>query len=161
VQYLWRVPLTGTGQELPKAEPIPGTAVAHGFQTGRGMGISPDGRILAYLVELVNAETQAGTSKIVLLNLDNLSEARRLDPNPQISAGPQFTVDGKALAYPVRENGVDNIWIQPMDGSPGRPITKFDSEQINSFEWSPDGKNLGILRGHTDSDVILLEESKP
>jgi len=161
VAHLWRVPLTGTGEGLPKAESIPGTAVAHGFHTGRGMGISPDGRTLAYLVELVNLETQAGIPKIVLLNLDNLSEARRLDPNPQISAGPQFTVDGKAVAYPVRQNGVDNIWIQPMDGSPGRPITKFDSEQILSFEWSPDGKNLGILRGHTDSDVILLEESKP
>jgi hypothetical protein len=30
-----------------------------------------------------------------------------------------------------------------------------------SFHWSPDGKNLGILRGHTDSDVVLLRESKP
>jgi retron-type reverse transcriptase len=35
------------------------------------------------------------------------------------------------------------------------------SEQIYSFHWSPDGKNLGILRGHTDSDVVLLQESKP
>ncbi|HXY08912.1 MAG TPA: protein kinase [Terriglobales bacterium] len=161
VKHLWRVPLTGTGEGLPKAESIQGSAVANGFHTGRGMGLSPDGKTLAYLVELVNYEMEAGTPKIVLLNLDNLSEARRLDPNPQISAGPQFTVDGKAVAYPVRENGVDNLWIQPMDGSPGHPITKFDSEQILSFEWSPDGKNLGILRGHTDSDVVLLEESKP
>ncbi len=82
-------------------------------------------------------------------------------PIPHISAGPQFTPDGKSVAYPVRENGVDNVWVQPMDGSPGRQITKFDSEQILSFHWSPDGKNLGILRGHTDSDVVLLQESKP
>ena len=58
-------------------------------------------------------------------------------------------------------NGVDNIWIQPIDGSAGRQITNFDSEQILSFRWSPDGKYLGILRGHTDSDVVLLQESKP
>ena len=45
--------------------------------------------------------------------------------------------------------------------SPGGQITKFDSEQILSFHWSPDGKSLGILRGHTDSDVVLLQESKP
>jgi hypothetical protein len=25
---------------------------------------------------------------------------------------------------------------------------------------SPDGKNLAILRGHYDSDVVLLQESK-
>jgi hypothetical protein len=42
-----------------------------------------------------------------------------------------------------------------------RQITKFESEQILSFHWSPDGKNLGILRGHTDPDVVLLQESKP
>ena len=62
---------------------------------------------------------------------------------------------------PVREKGVDNIWIQPIDDSAGRQITHLNSEQIFSFHWSPDGKNLGILRGHTDSDVVLLEESKP
>jgi len=57
-------------------------------------------------------------------------------------------------------NGVDNIWIQPLDGSPGRPLTEFKSEQVPSIDWCPDGKNLGILPGHTDSDVILLQESK-
>ena len=61
----------------------------------------------------------------------------------------------------MRENGVDNVWIQPIDGSTRHQTTKFDSEQILSFHWSPDGKNLGILRGHTDSDVVLMQEAKP
>ena len=161
VQHIWRVPLTGNGNEIPKAEPIPVTAVPGGFHTGRGMGISPDGKTLTYLVELVNTDSGQGTEKIGLLDLDTLKTPRFIDPHPSISLGPKFTVDGKAVAYPVRENGVDNLWIQPLDGSPAHPITKFDSEQILSFAWSPDGKNLGILRGHTDSDVILLQESKP
>jgi Tol biopolymer transport system component len=84
-----------------------------------------------------------------------------LDPNPHISAGPQFTNDGTAIAYPIRENGVDNVWTEPLNGSPGRQITNFDAEQILSFHWSPDAKNLGILQGHTDSDVVLLQETKP
>ena len=81
--------------------------------------------------------------------------------NAHISRGVQFTPDGRAVAYPIAKNGVDNIWIQPRDGSPGRQITHFTSEQIYSFHWSPDDKNLGILRGHTDSDVVLLQESRP
>jgi hypothetical protein len=156
LKNIWRVPLDGSG----KAEPIAGTAIANGFQTARGMGISPDGRELAYLVEITNLETQNGTPKLALLNLETLKEPRYIDANSHIAAGPIFTPDGKALAYPVRENGVDNIWIHPLDGSPGHQITKFDSEQIRSFHWSPDGKNLGVLRGHTDSDVVLLRESK-
>jgi eukaryotic-like serine/threonine-protein kinase len=158
---LWRVPLNAADNGSDKGEPIPASAVAGAFQAGRGMGISPDGRILAYLVETISVEAASGLPRIALLDLTTLGAPRLLEVNPQISAGPQFTIDGKALAYPIRENGVDNLWIQPLDGSPGRKITRFDSEHILSFHWSPDGKNLGVLRGHTDSDVVLLKETRP
>jgi Tol biopolymer transport system component len=77
------------------------------------------------------------------------------------SRGLQFTPDGKSVAYAIRKRGVDNVWVQPLDGSAGHAITDFKSEQIWSFHLSPDGKRLGILRGHYDSDVVLLQESKP
>ena len=72
----------------------------------------------------------------------------------------QFTPDGKALAYPIRENSVDNIWVQPLDGAAGHQITHFTSEQIDAFHWSPDGKSLALLRGHSESDVVLLQQTK-
>ena len=156
VKQLWRVPLDGSG----KAEPIPGSAIPNTFLAGRGMGLSPDAKTLAYMIKFLSPETEDGTIKIALLDLATLKNPRLIEVNPHISAGPLFTIDGTSVAYPVRENGVDNIWVEPIDGSTGHPITKFDSEQILSFHWSPDGKNLGILRGHTDSDVILLQEPK-
>jgi eukaryotic-like serine/threonine-protein kinase len=157
VQTVWRVPLDGSS----KAEPIPGSEVPKAFQTGRGMGLSPDAKTLAYLIKYLSPEKEEGTIKIALLDLATLKNPRLLDANDRISAGPIFTPDGKSVAYPVRENGVDNIWIQPLDGAAGHYITHFTSEQIQFFHWSPDGKNLGILRGHIDSDVVLLQESKP
>ena len=72
----------------------------------------------------------------------------------------QFTPDGKSVAYVSRESGVDNVWVQPLDGSPGHAITDFKSEQIWSLSLSADGKNLAVMRGHSDSDVVLLQESK-
>ena len=156
-KQLWRVPLDGSG----KPEPVPGSGVAGGFLLGRGMGISPDGKTLAYLVEIINPDGQTGTEKVALLDLATLTSPRLLPADPRISKGVQFTPDGKAVAYPITENGVDNVWIQPLDGTPGRQITRFNSEQIALFHWSPDGKNLGVLRGHTDSDVVLLQETKP
>ena len=157
VKNLSRVPLDGSG----KPEPIPGSAVEGSFLAGRGIGISPDGQTLAYVVALTNVVGPTSADKIALLDVGTLRSPRMFDANPRISKGVQFTADGKSVAYPVKDKGVDNVWVQPIDGTPGRQITHFESEQILSFHWSPDGKKLGILRGHTDSDVVLLQESKP
>jgi Tol biopolymer transport system component len=72
----------------------------------------------------------------------------------------RFTSDGKSVAFVSRENGADNVRVQPVDGSAAYPITDFKSEQIWSFSLSPDGKRLAALRGHYDSDVVLLKEPK-
>jgi len=157
IKQIWRVPLDGSG----KPEPIPGSMVAGAFLTSRGMGLSPDGKTLAYGVEFQDPDNPSGKVKIALLDTATLTSPKLLQADPRISKGVQFTPDGKAVAYPILENGVENIWIQPLDGSSGRQITHFNSEQITSFHWSPDGKNLGVLRGHTDSDVVMLQESKP
>jgi hypothetical protein len=37
-------------------------------------------------------------------------------------------VSADAYAYPVGENGVDNLWYQPLDGSKGHQMTNFSSE---------------------------------
>ncbi len=71
----------------------------------------------------------------------------------------QYSSDGKALEYAVRENGVDNIWRQPLDGSAGKWETEFKSERIAQFRWSPDGRRLALVRGHTDSDVVLMRDT--
>ena len=73
----------------------------------------------------------------------------------------RFTPDGKAVVYPVRAQDTDNLWLHPLDGSPGKQITNFKSEHIWDFHWSFDGSKLGLIRGHTDSDVVLLQDSKP
>jgi Tol biopolymer transport system component len=50
--------------------------------------------------------------------------------------------------------------MQPLDGSKGRKLTHFnDSEKIQDFRWSPDGKSLAMLRFNTVSDVILLRDT--
>jgi serine/threonine protein kinase len=158
VKHVSRVLLDGSGT----SEPIPGSGVENAFLAGRGIGISPDGKTLVYVVALMNTTSQTSADKIALLDVANPgSRLRMFDANPRIAAGAQFTADGKSVAYPIAENGVDNVWAQPVEGTAGHQVTHFNSERILSFHWSPDGKRLGIIRGHTDSDVVLLQESKP
>jgi Tol biopolymer transport system component len=60
----------------------------------------------------------------------------------------------------IDEAGVDNIWMHPADGSKGRKLTHFnDSERIQDFRWSPDGKSLATMRFSSVSDVILLRDT--
>jgi Tol biopolymer transport system component len=53
---------------------------------------------------------------------------------------------------------VSNIWVQPLDGSPGHQITHFQSGRFRTFSWSPDGKSLALIRDVSQSDVVLLHE---
>ena len=84
---------------------------------------------------------------------------RWLDPDQRISATPIFTPDGKALVYPVRQNGVDNLWQQPLDGGSARQITNFNSDTIRMAQYSPDGKTVGVMQVHAESDVVLLRDA--
>jgi Tol biopolymer transport system component len=144
---VWRVLLSGG-----KSEVVPGSVVPNSM-LGVPVAISPDGKLAAYGLSLGESEQEIG-----LLNLasEGLAAPRLLNPDPRIASGVQFAPDGKGVAYSVRNKGVDNIWIQPLDGAPGRQITNFASDWIAEFHWSPDGKTIGVIRNHTDSDVVLL-----
>src|SRR6201987_5419048 len=156
---IWRVPLNGAG----KAELVPGSTVPNSFLSGTAFDLSPDGKFLAFSVNMLDPDDpKVAVRKNALLDLSASTTPRLLKQDPRTSRGGlQFIPDGSSLAYVIRENGVDNLWIQPLDGSPGRKITNLTAEEIVAFHWSPDGKTLGILRGHVDSDVVLLQDSKP
>ena len=158
LQQLWRVPLDGSG----KPEMFPGSAVPKTFPVGTSLSASRDGKRMAFvLATMPTQEDPYPQYKIALLDLTAKSALPQLfDADERISnGGLSFTPDGAAVAYPIRENGVDNLWVQPLNGLNGKPITAFDSEQILNFRWSPDGRKLCVLRGHTDSDVVLIRDS--
>jgi Tol biopolymer transport system component len=123
--------------------------------------LSRDGKQLAFLTSEANPATKVVTQKVSVLDLGSGKPARLLAPDPRISGGPLFTPDGKAVAYPILEKGVENVWLQPLDGSPGHQLTHFTTERIAQFAWSPDGKRLAILRSHTNSNIVLLRASQP
>src|SRR5882762_1976100 len=157
LQQLWRVPLNGSG----KPEMVPRSVVPRTFPAGTGLSVSPDGRLAYVLATVPTPEDPYPQYKVALLNLSSAdAPVQLMDADDRISSGGlSFAPDGKAVAYPIRESGVDNLWVQPIDGSPGKQVTSFSGEQIFVFHWSPDGKSLGLLRGHTDSDVVLIKES--
>jgi Tol biopolymer transport system component len=70
--------------------------------------------------------------------------------------GARWSPQGNGLQYMLTQNGVTNIWEQPLTGGSPKQITKFTSGQIFDFNWTADAKQLLLTRGETTSDVILL-----
>ena len=118
---------------------------------------SPDGKFIALPTLEHSGEHK---EKLAIVEGDGGKTPKIIDfERPRF--GPlRFSKDGKAVIYPVRENGVDNLWEQRLDGSKGRALTNFKSERIYDFHWSPDGRQLALVRGHTDSDVVLIRDSQ-
>jgi len=70
-----------------------------------------------------------------------------------------FTPDGHGIVYSVLEKSVNNLWVQPLDGAPARPLTHFAAERIFRFAYSRDGTKIAFERGHVESDAVLLRDA--
>ncbi len=152
-----RAPIDGGTAELIKA-----SAISNGFLAALSSNTSPDGRWLPVIVTKVDPATQADIHALGIIDVAaNTESSMRIFPSqPTITQPLQFAPDWKSVAYRVIDNGTDNIWMQPVDGSAGHQVTNFTTDHIRTFGWSPDGKTLAVARTHTVSDVVLLREGK-
>jgi Tol biopolymer transport system component len=143
------VPLDG-GEPHPVGNWITGSCAG----CVRSFDISPDGKFAIFSVFL------GPDHKLLLLQLDSPSKSRLLDyrrspEHPTV----RFAPGDKALVYPVRSRGVDNLWVQRLDGSQWDPLTDFPAEEIRDFQFSPNGTRIALTRGHVDSNVILIRDA--
>jgi eukaryotic-like serine/threonine-protein kinase len=128
------------------------------------MTISPDGKSAA----MISGRAGETKEKLGILSLDFSQPVRVLDfERPRVEYGVLlgdgpilFKRDGTGIVYPIREGQVDNLWLQNLDGSPGKQLTDFKSEFIRDYDYSYDGKQLAIIRGHREADVVLLRDTE-
>jgi serine/threonine protein kinase len=144
-QKLAKVPIEGGTQQSVSNFPTLGI-----------FDISPDGKFAAFPTLEHSGEHK---EKLALVETDAGKVVKTADFERDRFGLLHFSRDGKAVIYPTRKAGVDNLWQQPLDGSPGRQITDFTSERIFDFHWSFDGKQLALVRGHTDADVVLIRDT--
>ena len=151
---IFRIPADGGTSETVAGTIFPTFENAVG-----GPDISLDGKLLVLTVAKHDpVRLIEGRFAIVALNSET-GPLRMIEADPRISGVPRFTPDGKSLVHSIRENGTDNLWQQPLDGSAGRQITNFTDGTIERIYFSPDGKSLGVLQSHTKSDVVLLHDT--
>jgi serine/threonine protein kinase/Tol biopolymer transport system component len=146
-QHYMKVPIDG-GQ----AEP----AVSVLAEPQAGLDIAPDGRTMV----LGSYDFKAQRPNISLASADSGQILQTLQYDSRHNGRLRFSPDGKGIVYPIREKGVDNLWLQPIDGEAGHQITNFTSLKIYSYQWSADGKNLALVRGDSPTDLVLVQDTQ-
>ena len=127
-------------------------AKSPGYDILGRLGISPDGKLLAYIDD--QAWPAVGT-KLVVIPMEGGLQLRSYELPSDVSS-LCWSPDGRWLQYLLTRNGATNIWEQSLAGGEPRQLTKFTSGQIFDFNWTADGKQLLLASGNISSDVVLL-----
>jgi Tol biopolymer transport system component len=127
----------------------------------RAVRVSPDGKSLAYPRLIAGRDRQEVSLSVVSAQGGTPTWT---GPWPDVwwTSGGRFllewTRDGKALSFVRNTGAVGNLWLQPLDGSPPRQLTRFDDLRVMSHAWSLDGRMLYVVRGRYTSDAVLLRD---
>jgi len=126
------------------------------FGEGSGYDIARDGKTAVHS----SYDFKAQKPNIALVSLESGHLVRTFEYDVRHNGRPSFSPDGKGIVYPIREKGVDNLWLQPLDGGAGRQLTTFSSLKIYYYQWTVDGKSLALVRGDSPSDLVLIQDSR-
>jgi eukaryotic-like serine/threonine-protein kinase len=141
---IWRVPVDG------------GNATQLTATRSQKPDVSPDGKLISY--HTLDSELAKSPWIFGAMPFDGGRLIKKFAFGPTVGERiVRWVPGGWGLAYLESPGGVGNIWVQPIDGSVPRQLSNFKAEDIESFDWSPDGKRLAIVRGTETSDVVLIE----
>jgi tricorn protease len=130
-----------------------GESVRISDQTAAEPIVSPDGKWIA----IVYRAAPAAINQMAIIPVAG-GEPKLIHELPAHYGRFIWTPDGKGLAYAAKQEGVGNIWIQPLDGGEPKQLTHWAPSPILSFDWSPDGKWFAYASGTLSSDVVLITD---
>src|SRR5689334_14287884 len=106
--------------------------------TWMDVDVSPDGKLIAFdlLGDIYTMPIAGGL-------------ATRIAEGLAFEMQPQFSPDGKRIAFTSDRGGGDNIWLMNVDGSDKRQLTKEDFRLLNEPAWSPDGRFIAARKHFT------------
>jgi Tol biopolymer transport system component len=141
-QRLLRLPVEG------------GTPVEIGNVPEEGLvgavAVSPDGKFLAFPYHESGPKP---LQRLVVVPVDGGAPVKSF---VGITGFLRWTPDGRGINYYAMQNGIRQIFEQPLAGGAPHPVTRFTSDKIHDFEWSEDGKQLYVSHGEISSDAVLI-----
>ncbi len=128
--------------------------------------LSPDGKSVAYVVSHVDPDKEEEYLTLWLLSLDTGS-SRQLTAGLARDWNPQWSPDGKQIAFLSTRGDKPQIYLISVDGGEARALTamkqgvgggRSPDGKYNGPVWSPDGKYIAFTSGPA---VEPLDLKKP
>jgi len=125
-----------------------GVPTSSTFSEGDEFSFSPDGQSLVFTAPPVPVRTQAWSTNHDLYSVNLVTgERRQLTTNPAADCTPQFSPDGKLLAYRAQERAgfeADRWQLRVLDVATGqsRSLTESLDRSVDGYVWAPDGTGL-------------------
>jgi dipeptidyl aminopeptidase/acylaminoacyl peptidase len=115
------------------------------FRVVQGTALSPDGRLVAYVVRepLMKGEQSEYRSQVWLVSADGRRNVQ-FTRGEQSATNPAFSPDGRRLAFTTSRSGRNEVWVMPVDGGEAERVTDAESG-VTGYRWSPDGTRIAYL----------------
>jgi dipeptidyl aminopeptidase/acylaminoacyl peptidase len=120
--------------------------------------ISPDGKLVAYVVTKIDRAQNRRNSSIWMVAADGSRAPWQFTTSPQSASSPRWSPDGQALAFlsarpsnDAQEMARNQIYVLSMNGGEAKRVTNLKNG-VNSFQWSPDGNRFVVVSRTGPSD---------
>jgi dipeptidyl aminopeptidase/acylaminoacyl peptidase len=107
--------------------------------------VSPDGRVVAFVLTTLSEERDEYLSQIWLVDTAG-GEPRRFTAGPRRDTAPRWSPDGARLAFVSEREATKKgqLYVMPVAG--GEPTRLTDLRHgVSAPEWSPDGTRLAFV----------------
>ncbi|MDX1979845.1 MAG: protein kinase [Bryobacteraceae bacterium] len=79
-------------------------------------------------------------------------------PSTRFDSTPQYSPDGKRIAFASSRSGFREIWVCEEDGSGLRQLTHTNGPYTDAPRWSPDGRRIAFSSAEGDNrDVFIVD----
>ncbi len=119
------------------------------------LAASPDGTRVAFTVtEAVHGATRARSVWVLDVAA---GRARQLTFSGKSDSSPQWSPDGRSIAFLSDRDGAAQIFLLSMNGGDAEKLTDRQ-ERIGEFRWSPDGKRIALLMPEPKPPALQTRE---